>query len=52
MDFEDYPGRFPSHCHLLDHEDHEMMRQFQTTGGLCNGNGTCEFGEDSYQLSG
>ena len=46
MDFEDYPGRFPNHCHLLDHEDHEMMRQFQTTGGQCNNNGTCEFLED------
>ncbi|MGD8874616.1 MAG: DNRLRE domain-containing protein, partial [Gammaproteobacteria bacterium] len=23
MDFEDYLGRFPQHCHLLDHEDHE-----------------------------
>jgi spore coat protein A len=31
MDFYDYPGRFPQHCHILDHEDHEMMRQFQTT---------------------
>lgn len=52
MDFEDYPGRFPSHCHLLDHEDHEMMRQFQTTGGQCNDNGTCEFGEDSHSCPG
>jgi len=46
MDFEDYPGRFPNHCHLLDHEDHEMMRQFQTTTGVCNGDGTCDPGED------
>jgi spore coat protein A len=46
MDFTDYPGRFPQHCHILDHEDHEMMRQFQTSGGQCNGNGTCELGED------
>jgi hypothetical protein len=28
--FEDYNGNFPYHCHILDHEDHEMMRQFQT----------------------
>jgi len=41
MDFEDYLGRFPQHCHILDHEDHEMMRQFQTTFGYCNSNGTC-----------
>ncbi|MCC6320701.1 MAG: multicopper oxidase domain-containing protein [Phycisphaerales bacterium] len=26
--FLDYPGTFPYHCHILDHEDHEMMRQF------------------------
>jgi spore coat protein A len=31
--FEDYKGRFPYHCHILEHEDHEMMRQFQTV--LC-----------------
>jgi cysteine-rich repeat protein len=28
--FEDYTGLFPYHCHILEHEDHEMMRQFQT----------------------
>lgn len=27
--FDDYPGYFPYHCHVLEHEDHEMMRQFQ-----------------------
>jgi spore coat protein A len=27
--FEDYPGLFPYHCHILEHEDHEMMRQMQ-----------------------
>ena len=49
MDFEDYPGRFPNHCHLLDHEDHEMMRQFQATfdPAICNNDGTCGSGEDS-----
>ena len=48
MDFEDYAGRFPNHCHLLDHEDHEMMRQFQASydPANCNNNGTCDFGED------
>jgi spore coat protein A len=48
MDFEDYAGRFPNHCHLLDHEDHEMMRQFQATHdpANCNNNGTCDPGED------
>ena len=48
MDFKDYMGRFPYHCHILDHEDHEMMRQFQATSGPgnCVVNGVCEFGED------
>jgi spore coat protein A len=27
--FEDFTGRYPYHCHILEHEDHEMMRQFQ-----------------------
>jgi spore coat protein A len=48
MDFTDYPGRFPDHCHILDHEDHEMMRQFQTTHdpGYCNNDGLCDPYED------
>jgi cysteine-rich repeat protein len=28
--FEDYKGLYAYHCHILEHEDHEMMRQFQT----------------------
>ena len=27
--FEDFTGKFAYHCHLLEHEDHEMMRQFE-----------------------
>ncbi len=27
--FEDYTGKFAYHCHIIEHEDHEMMRQFQ-----------------------
>jgi spore coat protein A len=48
MTFEDYAGRFAYHCHILDHEDHEMMRQFQATHdpALCDGDGTCDPGED------
>ncbi|MDB4307913.1 multicopper oxidase domain-containing protein, partial [Gammaproteobacteria bacterium] len=48
MDFEDYAGRFPNHCHLLDHEDHEMMRQFQASYDpeYCDNDGTCDPGED------
>ncbi len=26
--FEGYEGLYPYHCHILEHEDHEMMRQF------------------------
>jgi spore coat protein A, manganese oxidase len=34
--FEDYLGKFPYHCHILEHEDHEMMRQFETIAA-CSG---------------
>lgn len=27
--FDDYLGRFAYHCHILEHEDQEMMRQFE-----------------------
>ncbi len=37
--FEDYTGLFPYHCHILEHEDQEMMRQFQT---IQCGNGDLE----------
>jgi hypothetical protein len=40
--FEDYKGRFAYHCHLLEHEDHGMMRQFETV--LC-GDGEIDAGE-------
>jgi spore coat protein A len=26
--FEGYPGRYVWHCHILEHEDNEMMRPF------------------------
>ena len=26
--FDGFTGKFPYHCHILEHEDHEMMRQF------------------------
>jgi spore coat protein A len=31
--FDGYYGLFPMHCHILEHEDHEMMRQFEV---LCD----------------
>jgi FtsP/CotA-like multicopper oxidase with cupredoxin domain len=27
--FTDFPGAFMVHCHMLDHEDHGMMAQFE-----------------------
>jgi len=27
--FDDYTGKYAYHCHILEHEDHEMMRQFR-----------------------
>jgi spore coat protein A len=27
--FEGYAGRYVWHCHLLEHEDNEMMRPFE-----------------------
>ncbi len=41
--FESFSGKFAHHCHILEHEDHEMMRQFQTVS--C-GNGVTEPGEE------
>jgi spore coat protein A len=41
--FEDFKGRFPYHCHILEHEDHEMMRQFVTVD--C-GDGQLDVGEE------
>ncbi|MFN0133716.1 MAG: multicopper oxidase domain-containing protein [Phycisphaerales bacterium] len=39
--FEDYLGLYPYHCHILEHEDHEMMRQFKTTCyANCDGSDT------------
>ncbi|HYO23973.1 MAG TPA: multicopper oxidase domain-containing protein, partial [Lacipirellulaceae bacterium] len=29
VNFEKYTGQFVWHCHLLEHEDHEMMRPFR-----------------------
>ena len=27
--FGDYTGSFPMHCHILEHEDHDMMRPYE-----------------------
>lgn len=41
--FTDYKGRFPYHCHILEHEDHDMMRQFET---VACGDGEIDPGEE------
>ncbi|MFM9957671.1 MAG: multicopper oxidase domain-containing protein [Phycisphaerales bacterium] len=33
MTFDGFSGVFPYHCHILEHEDHEMMRKFEV---LCD----------------
>jgi hypothetical protein len=50
-----YQGKYPLHCHILEHEDHEMMRQYRMmhaneskkciirSASEC-GNGVCEAG--------
>lgn len=30
--FGDYPGTYPWHCHILDHEDNAMMQRFEVVG--------------------
>jgi spore coat protein A len=31
--FSDHPGKFVVHCHMLDHEDHGLMGQFEVVRG-------------------
>ena len=52
--FDDYLGKFPYHCHILDHEDHEMMRQFQMVNdpANCDDDGTCDPSEDCVSCPG
>ncbi len=35
--FESYSGFFSYHCHILEHEDHEMMRQFNAVSACSDG---------------
>jgi spore coat protein A len=46
--FGDFPGQCPWHCHVLEHENHQMMRPFEVvrvgsddtgSGGGNSGNG-------------
>jgi cysteine-rich repeat protein len=47
--FDDHEGRFPFHCHLLEHEDHGMMRQYEAVavcgdGARARGHEECDDG--------
>ncbi|HEY3175854.1 MAG TPA: multicopper oxidase domain-containing protein [Candidatus Polarisedimenticolia bacterium] len=47
MRFDGYKGRYPYHCHILEHEEHEMMRQFQVVScgdGELDPTETCDDG--------
>jgi spore coat protein A len=48
--FEDYTGRYPYHCHILEHEDHEMMRQFEVHPA-CPGDIAPAGGDDAVNVS-
>lgn len=37
--FSDHVGKFVFHCHVLEHEDHAMMSQFQTLPAPAQGGG-------------
>jgi spore coat protein A len=32
--FDDYTGKYPYHCHILEHEENEMMRQFEVIDSM------------------
>jgi spore coat protein A len=48
MRFESFTGRFPYHCHVLEHEDHEMMRQFEVV--ICPGDFNSDGGVDGQDV--
>jgi spore coat protein A len=52
--FEDYTGLYAYHCHILEHEDHEMMRQFQVVHacpGDANGDNVVDFNDITAVLA-
>lgn len=49
-----FTGLFPYHCHVLEHEDHEMMRQFRARArcpGDSNDDGTVNFADITTTLA-
>ncbi|MBM4108310.1 MAG: DNRLRE domain-containing protein [Phycisphaerae bacterium] len=44
--FDSFLGRYPYHCHILEHEEHEMHRQFEVVcEGDWNADGTVDFND-------
>ncbi len=41
--FEGYPGRYGWHCHILEHENNEMMRPFEVSAGTAVAQGPVNF---------
>jgi FtsP/CotA-like multicopper oxidase with cupredoxin domain len=55
VDFSaDYTGKYAYHCHILEHEDDEMMRQMRVTHSVtdCDNDGICEPSEDCESCPG
>ncbi|ARF14345.1 copper oxidase [Sporosarcina ureae] len=41
MRFAPFTGRYMLHCHILEHEDHDMMRQFEVVERKCECKTNC-----------
>lgn len=46
MKFGPFTGRYVYHCHILEHEDYDMMRPFEVVKRLCDCGSDCTCGSD------
>lgn len=46
MRFAPFTGRYVYHCHILEHEDYDMMRPFEVVRELCDCKGDCSCSQD------
>ncbi len=49
--FEGFPGRYVWHCHVLEHEDNEMMRPYQIVAPPARGDGRALLAEPPVRRS-
>lgn len=52
--FSDFTGQYPWHCHILEHEDHAMMRPFEVVTGKADekhGNNHTDRGKGDQEKS-